>query len=46
MLLFYLGLVWYKKTTSHPDYDLLHENVAKMRISEELLCLSDVCEHN
>lgn len=42
MLLFYLGLLWRKETTSHPDYDLLHENVAKMRISRELLYLSDV----
>lgn len=42
MLLFYLGLLWRKETTSHPDYDLLHENVAEMRISRELLYLSDV----
>lgn len=42
MLLFYLGLLWRKETTSHPGYDLLHENVAEMRISRELLYLSDV----
>lgn len=42
MLLFYLGLQWRKEMTSHSDYDRLHENVAEMRISRELLYLSDV----
>lgn len=42
MLLFYLGLLWREETTPHPDYDLLYENGAEMRISRELLYLSDV----